>query len=82
MQAGTFRPCFTRQMIGAKYLVNERKYGGEVLAVIFWILTMVPMMILWCGNDVFQKPKIDAGVGMDQYRMDRHENYVGIKRYF
>ena len=41
---------------------------------------MVPVMVLWRSENIFQKAEIDTCIGMDQYRMDGHENNIRIKR--
>ncbi len=52
MYTSTGRPFFARQIIGAENAVDKREDRGEVLTVIFWVLAMVPMMVLGRGNDI------------------------------
>ena len=40
---------------------------------------MVPVMILGRSNNIFQKAKVDPGVGMNEHSMDGHEYDIGIK---
>lgn len=62
MHAGSLRPNFAGQIISAKYHINKRENGSEIMPVVFWVFAMVPVVVLWRGKNVFDEPEIDAGV--------------------
>lgn len=79
MQTGAGRPFIARQVICTKDSVYKGKYGSKVFTVIFWILAMVPVVVLRRCNNIFQEAKINTGIGMNKHRMNGHKNNIGIK---
>lgn len=49
------------------------------MSVIFWVFTMVPMVVLRRGKDVFDETKVDTCIGMDKHGMYRDKYNVNVK---
>lgn len=50
------------------------------MPVMLLLFAVVPMVILRCGDNIFQEPKVDARIGMNQYGMNGDEYNIDIKR--
>ena len=68
MQTGTGGPFLAGQVVGTKDFIYEWKNGSKVFTVIPWVFAMVPVVVLRCGNNVFQEAEINPGVGMNKTR--------------
>ena len=49
------------------------------MSIVFWILAMVPMVVLRSGENVFDEPKVNPCIRMDQHCMYCDEYDVNIE---
>ena len=79
MYPSACRPFLSWQIISTKHPVDKREDRGEVMAIILRVFAMVPMVVLWSGENVLQGTEIYPGIGMDQYRMYGNKNDVYVE---
>jgi len=72
-------PLVTGQVVGAEEPVDQREVDREVLVVERGIIAVVPVVILRRDQQVFEKPKRDAGVGMDADRLQGNDRHIGVE---
>ena len=78
-QPGAFGPGIAWQIVSAENFIDKQEYGCKVFAIVPRVFAMVPVMVLGRGKNIFQEAKVDAGVCMNEHRMNGHENDIGIK---
>ncbi len=66
-------------MVGAEEPVDQREVDREVLVVECGIIAVVPVVVLRRDEQVFEKSKRDAGVGMDGDRLQGNDCHVSVK---
>src|SRR5262245_57880178 len=70
-------PLVARQMLRTKQPIQQRNVHGEVDVNGFDC--MVPVMPPWCCDHAVKPAETKAHVGVDEYRMETHENEVGVQ---
>src|SRR5215510_14607487 len=56
-QPGAFGPGIPWQIVCTEDHIDKGKYSSKVFTIVFGILAMVPVMILRCSKNIFQKAK-------------------------